>query len=187
MVIAPPKAEPNILYTVNQELPILLSWSPKGLARSYELQMSKDDNFATADVNESYLTEARYILETAESDMIYYYRVRTTNEGGTSDWSSGSFKTIPPTIEVTVPNGGENWQCGQEYFIRWNDNIVEDVLIELYKSDSLIETIGTVPSDRAYEWEIGMTLEPGSDYSVKIKSANDDAVTDSSDATFSIQ
>ncbi|MHC4694266.1 MAG: hypothetical protein ACYS67_16120, partial [Planctomycetota bacterium] len=67
-----------------------------------------------------------------------------------------------------------------------NDNIAEDVVIELYKDDTLVETIGTVPSDRAYEWEVGLALEPGCDYSIKIKSSTNGALYDESDGTFSI-
>jgi len=41
-VIAPKLAVTGVTYTpVNQQLPILLSWSPKGLARSYQFQMDE--------------------------------------------------------------------------------------------------------------------------------------------------
>jgi len=186
MVITPPKAEPNTVYTVNQELPILLSWSPKGLARSYELQVSTDANFTALVVDESCMTEARYVFETAAPNTTYYYRVNTTNVGGTSDWSTGSFRTVPPMVEVTVPNGGEEWEIGIEYFVKWDDNLAEDVVIELYKGETLVEAIGTVTSDRAHEWEVGLALEPGCDYSIKVKSSTNGALFDMSDAVFSI-
>ena len=51
-------------------------------------------------------------------------------------------------VEVTVPNGGEVWKKGLSYFVQWKDNLSEDVVIELYKGTSLVETIGTVLSDR---------------------------------------
>ncbi len=186
MVIAPPLADPNKQHTVNQELPILLSWTPKGFARSYQLQVSTNAKFKDLVVDKPGMTKAWYVFETAKPNTIYYYRVNTTNEGGTSDWSTGSFQTVPPMIEVTAPNGGEQWSRGLEYFIKWNDNIAEDVVIELYKDDTLVRTIGTVPSDRAYEWEVDLDVEPGCGYSIKIKSSTDETLFDMSEGSFAI-
>ncbi len=44
-------------------------------------------------------------------------------------------------VQDTVPNGGEQWQRGLEYYILWDDNLIEDVGIELYMGDSLLQTI----------------------------------------------
>jgi len=184
-VIAPLKAELNTIYTVNQERDILLSWSPKGLARWYHIQVATDANFTNLEVDEDYLIEARYIWDTSEPNTTYYYRVNTTNEGGTSEWSAGSFATVPPMIEVTVPTAGENWKRGVKYFIKWKDNITENAVIELYKDDMLVQTIGTVPSDRAYQWQVGLGLTIGCDYSIKIKSSTNGALFDVSE-NFSI-
>jgi len=185
-LIYPYKAETGVVYQVNQERPIFLSWTPRGFARSYKLQVATDENFNYVVVDEPYLKEARYILETAEHNTTYYYRVNTTNYGGTSDWSTGSFRTVPPMIEVTAPNGGEQWNRGLDFFIQWNDNIAEDVVIELYKDDTLVRTIGTVPSDRAHEWEVFLDLEPGCGYSIKVRSSADEDLFDMSDHPFGI-
>jgi len=186
MVIAPPMADPNRVYSVNQELPISLSWSPKGFARWNHLQVATDEDFTALVVNQSWMTESRYTWSSANPNTTYYWRAKITNDGGDSEWSTGSFATVPPMVEVTAPNGGENWRRGLDYFIKWNDNIAEDVVIELYKDEVLVETIGTVPSDRAYEWEVGLALEPGCDYSIKVKSSTNGALFDDSDDTFSI-
>ncbi|NIS54053.1 MAG: hypothetical protein GWN94_23635 [Phycisphaerae bacterium] len=186
MVIAAQKADPCVVYTVNQDLPISLSWTPKGFARWHHLQVATDEDFTALVVNSSWMTEARYSWSDAADNTTYYWRAKITNDGGDSDWSTGSFATVPPMVEVTAPNGGENWQRGEEYFIKWNDNIAEDVVIELYKDEVLVETIGTVPSDRAHEWEVGLALEPGCDYSIKIKSSTNGALYDESDGSFSI-
>jgi len=186
MVIAPPLAEPNKVYSVNQELPISLSWTPKGFAHWHHLQVATDAGFTTLVVDSSWMTESRYTWSSAGPNTTYYYRAKITNYGGDSEWSTGSFATVPPMLEVTVPNGGENWRRGLDYFIKWNDNLAEDVVIELYKDDMLVETIGTVPSDRAYEWEVGLALEPGCDYSIKVKSSTNGALFDMSNDAFSI-
>ncbi len=186
MVIAPPKAEPNSVHPVNQELAILLSWSPRGLARWYFLQVATDADFTALVVDESWMSECRYVFETAASDSTYYWRVKIQNEGGYSEWAAGSFQTVAPMIEVTAPTDGESLTRGLDYFIKWNDNIAEDVVIELYKGAALVLTIGTVPSDRAYKWEVDLALEPGCDYSIKIKSSVDETLFDVSDGVFSI-
>jgi len=186
MVTTRPLVQPEQQYTVNQELPVWLCWTPKGFARSYQLQVATDSEFDALVVDEAYLTEARYVLETVEPHTAYYWRVNTTNFGGTSEWSASSFDTVPPMVEVTVPNDGEQWQRGLEYFIQWHDNLSEDVVIELAKGDSLLQVIDTVPSTGAYKWEVGLDLEPGSDYSIKVKSSADAALFDTSDSAFNI-
>ena len=172
--------------TVNQELEVPFFWTPRGFGRSYHLQVSKDPEFATLEVDETNLMETRYTLGAVDPDTTYYYRVNTTNDGGTGDWSSGSFATVPPMIEVTVPNGGEQWNRGLDFFIQWNDNIDEDVVLELYKGDTFVRTIRTVSSIGVYEWEVDLDLEPGCDYSIKVKSSADETLFDMSDGTFAI-
>ncbi|KPL24464.1 MAG: hypothetical protein AMJ75_03600, partial [Phycisphaerae bacterium SM1_79] len=172
--------------TVNQELPVQFFWTPRGFGRSYHLQVSKDSQFSMLEVDEPNLMETRYTLAAVEADTTYYYRVSTTNYGGTSEWSTGSFATIPPMIEVTAPNGGEQWNRGLEFFIQWKDNIDEDVVLELYKGDTFVKTIRTVSSIGVYEWEVDLDLEPGCDYSIKVKSSVNETLFDVSDGSFAI-
>jgi len=179
---APLLIEPQYQSTVNQKLPVPFFWTPRGFGRSYQLQVSRDPDFANLDVNEMELTETRYTLVTVEPNTTYYYRVNTTNEGGTSEWSNGSFATVPPMIEVTVPTAGDNWKRGLKYFIKWKDNIAENVVIELYKGEAMVQTINSkVSSIGAYEWEVGLGLAIGCDYSIKIKSSTNGALFDVSE------
>ncbi len=186
-VIAPKLAVTGVAYTVNQQLPTLLSWSPKGLARSYQLQVATNLDFANLLADVAYQTEAYYVWSGAAADRTYFYRVKTINEGGASDWSVGSFHTVAPFITVTAPNGGELWHRASKYFIQWNDNIAENVVIELYKAGALVTTISTnAPSTGAYLWQVDLGLNPGSGYSIKIRSATNAALYDVSDMPFSI-
>jgi len=186
-VIAPRLATTGAIYAVNEQLPILLSWSPKGMARSYQLQISTNQDFATTLVNVSYQNDAFYVWNAASANSTYFYRAKTVNEGGESDWSVGSFQTVPPSIKVISPNGAEAWQRGQQYFIRWNDNIAEGVNIELYKGGTLVKTIATnAPSTGAYLWPLGLDLAPGNDYAIKITSITNAPLSDLSDSNFSI-
>lgn len=179
--------QPKDQETVNQQLPVSFFWTPRGFGRTYDLQVSRNPDFAALDVNEIDLTETRYTLATLEPGAIYYWRVRTINAGGAGDWSARSFAAVAPMIQVTAPNGGEQWQRGLPVFIRWQDNLSEEVVIELYKGDALVKTIATVPSVGAYEWEVDLGLEPGDDYSMQIKSKTDGALADASDAAFTVK
>jgi hypothetical protein len=183
-VIAAKLAKSGVTYAVNQTRPISLSWSPKGMARSYAMQIATDADFTTVVVDESWMTEARYLFTTATPNTTYFYRVNTTNEGGTSEWASGSFATVPPMIQVTVPNGGQAWKRGLSYFVQWDDNLSEDVVLELYKADALVKTIATTPSTGAYNWAIDLDLQPGCDYSIQVKSSTNAALFDRSDKPF---
>jgi len=190
-VIAPPLAQTGVVNTVNQELPILLSWSPKGLARWYRLQVSTNAGFSHLIVDATWMTEARYILSNAIPNATYYYRVKTLTQNddftiGESDWSTGSFQTVPPTLQVTFPNGGEVLRRGLKYFIRWNDNIAESVVIELYKGGSLLKPIATNSSAGAYQWEIGFDIMPAHDYAIMVRSVTNAMLWDVSDANFTI-
>lgn len=115
--------KPRAQETVNQELPVSLFWTPRGFGRSYDLQVSRDPDFATLDVDEMDLTETRYTLTTPEPGAVYHWRVRTVNDGGISDWSMGSFTAVPPTLQVVAPNGGGQWRGGLPVFIHWSEGI----------------------------------------------------------------
>ncbi|HTL57025.1 MAG TPA: aryl-sulfate sulfotransferase [Candidatus Limnocylindrales bacterium] len=186
-VIAPRLAVPGIINAVNQERPILLSWSPKGLAESYEFQVATNQDFSGQVFQVPYQTDAFYVWNGAGPNTTYYYRVRTWNEAGASDWASGSFRTVAPVLTLTTPNGGEMWRSGLSYFIQWNANIAENVILELYKGGILVATISSnTASSGAYLWQVSSALNPGSDYSIKIRSTTNSALTDVGDAYFSI-
>jgi hypothetical protein len=177
---------PETEGTVNETLPVALDWTPRGFVNSYQLQVATDPEFNTLVVDETKVMETPYMVETLEAGTAYYWRVSTTNEAGASEWSQASFTTVPPIIEVTAPNGDEQWQRGIEYFIRWDDNLDEDIVIELHRGGSLLQTIDTVPSTGAYKLEVDLTLEPEDNYSIRLKSAVDDTLFDTSDAAFTI-
>ena len=183
---APTLNVPEDAGTVNQDQPVALEWNPNGFFRSFALQVAADANFKQLILNESGLKQPGYELASVDPDTTYYWRVNTTNYGGTSEWATRSFQTVAPMIEVTAPNGGEEWQRGLDFFILWDDNLPEDVVLELYKSDAFLRVIDTVPSTRVYEWEVDLDLEPGGDYSIMVKSSVDEFLFDMSDETFDI-
>jgi hypothetical protein len=187
MTPQPQRVEEGQDYTVNQDLPISLSWSPQGLASAYELQIATDPLFESLVVQEGYLVNARYAFDGAEPETVYSWRVRTFNDGGLSDWATGSFATVAPMIEVTAPNGGESFRRGATVYIHWQDNLNEEVAIDLLKGGAVVQTLDTVASSGAYVWDVSLMLETGEDYTIQIRSTVDDTKMDVSDAPFEIR
>jgi hypothetical protein len=180
-------ATPAQNAAVNQNLPVSFFWTPKGFAAEYHLQVSTDPGFATLLVDQEGLTASLYTLPSVAPGTGYYWRVNTLNDGGLSDWATNSFTTVPPMVQVTVPNGGEVWQRGLSSIIQWNANISENIALDLYKAGVFVRTIATNAANiPAYKWQVNVTLVPGNDYSIKIRSTTNSALSDMSDAPFSI-
>ena len=171
---------------VNQNLPVPFLWTSKGFAQSYYLQVSTNADFSTLLVDEAYVPTTRYTNAIAPGTR-YYWRVQTSNYGGNSDWATNTFTTVPPMVQMVVPNGGEAWQRGLSRDIQWSNNVTENVALDLYKAGFLIKTITTnSPGIPAYRWSIPVNTVLGSDYSIRIRSTTNAALFDLSDATFSI-
>jgi hypothetical protein len=190
-IIAPRKVEPATIYTVNQELPVYLSWSPKGFARYFDLQIDTDDAFSSPEVDLTFRSDAFHVWTNALSGTTYHWRARSLIESNglyvAGEWSTGAFQTVAPAIEVVAANGGEFWQRGLDHFIQWNDNIQENVSISLFKNDTFIEDITTnAPSTGAFEWEPGFNLDPGVDYTIRVARIDDAGLFDVSDNHFNI-
>lgn len=186
-VVAAPMASTGAVYAVNQQLPICLSWSPKGTGRYYALQIATTINFASPGTDIPYQTEAFYVMTNASPGTTNYYRVKTYNDGGESAWSTGAFQTAAPYIQLTAPNGGEAWRRGLSYFVQWNDNLAEAFKIDLYKAGVFVRNVvSNTPSTGAYKWTVPSSLTPASDYTIQITSMTNNNMTASSTQQFSI-
>ncbi|MBN2416073.1 aryl-sulfate sulfotransferase [bacterium] len=171
---------------MNQDLPVTMRWSTQGYALYYRLQVSPNDQFSTLVLDEVNLTDENYSWTSAEDNQVYYWRVRTENDAEVSEWASSWFETVPPYIEITHPNGGEQLQRGLPSFIRWNDNIDEDVVLKLYTGGQYAGDIATTASDGAYSWDIDPYLTVGGDYAIVICSGSDTTLADMSDSAFAV-
>jgi hypothetical protein len=73
------------------------------------------------------------------------------------------------------------------YFIRWQDNLAEDVTLELFRTGAYVSTIvSNTPSTGAYLWEVDLELLPAPDYAIRVRSTTNSALSDLSDQSFSI-
>jgi len=186
VVLVPKPFYPPDSALVNQALPVTLRWTPAGYVNGYSLQIAREPGFIQPEVDESYVNEALYTLFTMEKNTRYYWRVKAFNDAGESAWSAPfSFRTVPPSITVLVPNGGETWQRGLPHLIKWTTNIPDPIVLELCQQDTVVAPIATVTNNLSFDWEIDPHLATGR-YWVKAKSLNADSVFDMSDAFFTI-
>ncbi len=167
---------------------IPLEWSPAGYANHHHIQVATDNAFTNVIADEEWLRECVYDFTPSDSDPAeYFWRVRTTNDAGKSDWTTyRMFNATAPYIDVTTPDGGEAWQLGLKHFILWDDIVDEDVIIELYKDGGLVNELATTYSSGGYQWKIPVNIETGSAYQINIKSAANPDINGMSASTFSI-
>ncbi|MEW6418138.1 MAG: Ser-Thr-rich GPI-anchored membrane family protein [Nitrospirota bacterium] len=122
----------------------------------------------------------------------YTVRVTSTTNAAITDTSNGNFTITGPTITVTAPNGGENWRRSTLQAIRWNytGNPGSFLKIYLLQGGNIVRTITETAflgsnGSGSYMWLIPSNLATGN-YRIRITSATNAAVTDTSDADFSI-
>jgi hypothetical protein len=158
---------------IDQAAPITLTWTPQGLVGSFDLQVATNAGFADLVVDTNGLGSGSYVLQNPLPTTQYFWRVRVVNQGGTSDWASASFTTVPPLLQLTYPAGGEVWQRFQVVTIRWVGNISENVALDIYKGGVLNRNfVASTPDTGAYTWTVGQfqAFPTGSDYTMKIRS-----------------
>jgi len=101
-----------------------------------------------------------------------------------------SADTVPPTVRVITPNGGERLTVGSVFRIRWeaSDNVgVEKVHIWLFQGDTQVMVIASnLPNTGYYDWTV--PNRPGGNYRIRIAAvdAAGNAAHDDSDGAFSI-
>jgi hypothetical protein len=122
-----------------------------------------------------------------------YYKIKIidTSNSATYDYSNNYFSlssTSTPSITVTSPNGGENWQLGSNHYITWSSsNAGSYVRIELYKNGSYYTTItSSTSNDGSYAWSIPSNYSESSYYKIKITDTSNSSTYDYSNSYFSL-
>jgi len=83
--------------------PVSVSWNPSARAEKYILQVSTSSTFDTFVVNDSNQTDLSEILPALNNYTEYFWRVKSVNAGGQSDWSEvWNFKTLGNSYPSTL-------------------------------------------------------------------------------------
>jgi hypothetical protein len=173
--------KPGDQSQVSQAEPITLTWVPQGMVGSFDLQLATNSDFSNLVVDTNNLGSGSYVLQNPLPNTQYFWRVRVVNEGGTSEWASASFTTVPSVLHLTYPAGGEVWQRFQVVTIRWQGNISANVALDIYKGGvSNRNFVASTPDTGAYTWTVGQfaAFPTGSDYTLKIRSTANPALYD---------
>jgi hypothetical protein len=110
-------------------------------------------------------------------------KIKITDRNGFTDISDNPFTIYE--LNVTAPNGGEYWQSGRQNTITWNSIGIPNVKID-YTLNNGLKWINITPSaaGNSYTWLLPDTAS--ANCRIRVSSAADTAITDSSDAVFSI-
>jgi hypothetical protein len=118
----------------------------------------------------------------------YQIKISSVDQPALFDLSDNNFSLFSGLITVDSPNGGETWLAGSSQTVFWDDNIDGDVIIDLYRADTLHSIIsGPTASDGAKNWDLPFDIQSGNDYQVKITSVENPTIFDLSDNNFSIE
>ena len=106
-----PPSVPTLLSPADSSTDISLSptlaWNTALYATSYRLQVSKVSNFATTVYDLAGIVATSQQVSGLINNTIYYWRVNSTNIGGTSSWSTAySFSTYTSLINGCTLSGG---------------------------------------------------------------------------------
>jgi hypothetical protein len=90
----------------NVSITPLLNWNDANGVQSYDVQLSKTDDFSSLEINEQQIEAVSYqVAAPLEEGIEYFWRVAPTN---TTEWSIiRSFSTLPPPpsqVELLLPN-----------------------------------------------------------------------------------
>jgi hypothetical protein len=160
----------------NQKVNLL--WTPTGRYDSFAVQVAADSNFIQADTLKPNLNETNLALD-LESNKTYYWRVKTTYNGFSTNWSPiWSFTLGAPSITITKPKLADKVYYDSLAVIRWNTNLSDSMLITLFKNGTQVLVIknNLQSPTNAYGWKVPKSLAEGSDYSIVIKSLKDNSI-----------
>jgi len=122
-----------------------------------------------------------------ESGSDYAVKITSVDNSGIFDFSDTNFTIVGSQVNVTSPNGGEDWLIGSFQNITWTENLVGNVEIDLFKSGVFhSEITGGTVNDSLYIWNIPASLEQGSDYKIRITSVIASSIFDFTDADFTL-
>jgi hypothetical protein len=189
IVYAPAPKCPENEAVVNHAETQHLEWSPKGFFNYFSLQIATDPGFNSIVFEEDNL-EDTYVSFACENNTSYYWRVKTFaidyDDILESNWSEVFvFHAADAQVTVFEPASEVKWQYGLDYFIEWEDNFADDVVIELL-TDTTQAVIDTTESDGAFKWSIPVDMEIGCRYRIRVSNVDQPSISGISPNYFSI-
>jgi len=188
LAIKPHTFSPANFDTVNFEKPVRLEWQADGFVSDFQLQIALDQNFEHIVKEESYLESSVYYFGEALKAKNYYWRMRTNNKAGTSEWSdTAMFVTGNREIRLLQPYDNSVLSKGATTFVQWERNFSDSLVIKLFHADTLEMVLDTVYDDIAYKWIVPASLDSTCGYYMAVEDLHNSEVVGRNKTTFSIQ
>jgi hypothetical protein len=119
------------------------------------------------------------------------YQIRVGNTSDPSRWGWSPFFEIAdtPSVTVVMPNGDQSWARGETKTIvwSWTGYLGPYVNIAALRGTAVHTIANATPNDGWFEWEIPVSLPLGTNYRVRIRSASNTQISDTSNETFEIR
>lgn len=119
-LVTPAPLSPSLVFPSSGRIDIstdpLLSWSGCTRADSYRVQIATNQNFLPAIRDTSGITKTEHQVNELDELTTYYWRVKGSNKGGTSEWSD----TWHFTTRVTTSASERNNQTPSEFILSQN-------------------------------------------------------------------
>jgi len=119
----------------------------------------------------------------------YTVQVYAATDTTLVDYSDSPFSISTPPIQLTHPNGGEQFKPGDPVMITWTSlpGAADMVKIKLLKNNVVYKWIHSgTENDGVLAWTFPADAPLGADYTIQIYSATDFGKIDYSDAAFSL-
>ena len=136
-------------------------------------------------------TRINYFFNSGENYTGYLLRIEEASSGNSLTLHLDDFACSPvpgqPTIQVSAPNGGEEWFVNSQQNVTWTSSNVTNVKIDYSTNDGglWLNVVSSVPADSgSYSWIIPNT--PSTECLVRISDANFASRFDISDSVFTI-
>ena len=148
-----------------------LDWQPVGLRISYDVEVDTDDKFNHLVFSGSSTAATILVSPGLENNREYFWRVRVTTAGGTSDWSAvWSFKTVSALLaapKLSSPSDNTRdtpidptlaWEAvtgAASYTVQVASESKFDVLVESQSGLTLTShTPAGLSYDKTYYWRV---------------------------------
>jgi hypothetical protein len=166
-----------------------IHWTSAGLTGNVNLLISRDggkkwtsllagtpnDGSQSWKVSGNAATQARLKVVSVTNSAVF-------------DISDADFSILAPSLTLTSPNGAEKWAIGSSYDITWDSALVTgkiNILISRNGGSSWTPIFTNTPNDGVQSWTVSGAAS--SKARVKVVSASNKTVFDTSNANFSLQ
>jgi hypothetical protein len=182
---------PVLLSPVNDSVNLTntFTWEPPIFSENFKMQISSDiDYFDSLSVIEiTDLTEPEYTTDVLEWDKTYFWRVLASNNLGEGSWSEKwKFSTLPE-FHFNLKSG-TSYCYGDQIEVEVNVSVERETdnafILQLSDKHGSFDNAVTLAQKETTSSFVAMvsvpdTLEFGTAYSIRVKSTNPEAYTDS--------